>query len=242
MGEIAVILGVGAEDGIGGALCKRAAQHGYHVVAVGRTQKKLTRVVEVIVSNGGDASGITADLSQEREIVSVFEQIDALGGQLSFVSYNAGNSFRQETANITASFFEEAWRICCLGGFVAGREAAKRLSKQGVGTIIYTGATASIKARPPFLAFASAKFGLRAVAAGLAREFGPQGVHIAHVIIDGGINGEIIRDRAPDRIATAGENGMLLPHTIAESYWQLHLQHPSAWSFELDLRPFKEVF
>mgnify|MGYP000408197881 FL=1 len=108
--------------------------------------------------------------------------------------------------------------------------------------VLFTGATASLKARPPFLAFASAKFGLRAVASGLAREYGPKGVHVSHVIIDGGINGDVIRNKAPERIKSAGANGMLNPSAIAETYWQLHLQHPSAWSFEVDLRPFKEVF
>ena len=239
---IALILGVGVEDGIGGALCKRAAQEGYHVVAVGRTPKKLSKIAEAISAEEGIASSITADLSRESEIISVFKQVDEMDGKLSFVGYNAGNSFRCETSEMTAEFFEEAWRICCLGGFIAGREAATRLGRQGEGSLIFTGATASIKARPPFLAFASAKFGLRAVASGLAREFGPQGVHVGHVIIDGGVNGEIIRGRAPDRVEAAGENGMLSPNAIAEAYWQLHLQHPSAWSFETDLRPFKEIF
>ena len=162
--------------------------------------------------------------------------------ELAFVCYNAGNAFRCETTEMTAAFFEEAWRICCLGGFVSGREAAARLGACGSGTIVFTGATASLKARPPFLAFASAKFGLRAVASGLAREYGPKGVHVSHVIIDGGINGDVIRNKAPERIKSAGESGMLNPSAIAETYWQLHLQHPSAWSFEVDRRPFKEVF
>jgi NAD(P)-dependent dehydrogenase (short-subunit alcohol dehydrogenase family) len=138
--------------------------------------------------------------------------------------------------------FEDVWRVTCLGGFIAGREAAKRLAALGQGTLVFTGATASIKARPPFLAFASAKAGLRAVAAGLAREFGPKNVHVGHVIIDGGVDGAIRRKRIPADAETAGENEILSPDAIAESYWQLHLQHRSAWSFEIDLRPFSEVF
>ena len=240
--QIALILGVGAEDGIGGALCKRAAQDGYHVVAVGRTEEKLRKIVGAINNNGGNASFLVVDLTKESEIVSLFMEIDNMNEELAFVCYNAGNAFRCETTEMTAAFFEEAWRICCLGGFVSGREAAARLGAYGSGTIVFTGATASLKARPPFLAFASAKFGLRAVASGLAREYGPKGVHVSHVIIDGGINGDVIRNKAPERIKSAGENGMLNPSAIAETYWQLHLQHPSAWSFEVDLRPFKEVF
>ena len=240
--QIALILGVGAEDGIGGALCKRAAQDGYHVVAVGRTEEKLQKIVEVINNNNGNASCFIVDLTKEPEIISLFSKIDNMTGKLAFVCYNAGNAFRCETAEMTAAFFEEAWRICCLGGFVSGREAAARLSAHETGTIVFTGATASLRARSPFLAFASAKFGLRAVASGLAREYGPKGVHVSHVIIDGGINGDVIRNKAPERIQSAGENGMLNPSAIAETYWQLHLQDPSAWSFEVDLRPFKEVF
>ena len=242
MNSISLILGVGAEDGIGGALCKKAASSGHQVVIVGRTKKKLDMLAESILASGGLAIPIKADLSIESEIVSVFEQVDGMDGRLSFVTFNAGNSFRHDTLEMSATFFEEAWRICCFGGFIAGREAARRLSAIDGGTIVFTGATASIKSRPPFLAFASAKFALRAVASGLAREFGPKGVHIAHVIIDGGVNGQIIRSRAPDRITAAGENGMLDTSAIADSYWQLYLQHPSAWSFEIDLRPFKEVF
>ena len=240
--KIALVLGVGAENGIGGAICKKMASKDYHVIVVGRTISKLNFLVDTIRTLGGKATPLTADLSIESEIISVFEEVDAINGRLSFVTFNAGNAFRSETLKMTAEFFEEAWRICCLGGFVSGREATKRLCDFGQGTIIFTGATASIKARPPFLAFSSAKFGLRAVASGLAREFGPKGIHIAHAIIDGGVEGEIIRNRAPERIKAAGENGMLNPCEIANTYWQLHCQHPSAWSFEIDLRPYKEVF
>ena len=215
--QIALILGVGAEDGIGGALCKRAAHDGYHVVAVGRTEEKLRKIVGVINNNGGNASSLVVDLTKEPEIVSLFMEIDNMNEELAFVCYNAGNAFRCETTEMTAAFFEEAWRICCLGGFVSGREAAARLGARGSGTIVFTGATASLRARPPFLAFASAKFGLRAVASGLAREYGSKGVHVSHVIIDGGINGDVIRNKAPERIKSAGENGMLNPSAIAES-------------------------
>ena len=239
---IALILGVGAAEGIGGALCLRASNAGHHVVAVGRTREKLDALVTRIKTIGGSAEGHVADLSDAAAINNLFESTDSLGGNLNFVVYNAGNSFRHTTADMSEEFFEEAWRICCFGGFVAGRAAANRMAENTKGSILFTGATASVKSRPPFIAFAAAKAGLRATAAGLAREYGPKGVHIAHVIIDGGVEGAIRRKRLPKKADNAGTNELLSPSAIAEAYWQLHLQHPSAWSFEMDLRPFNEVF
>lgn len=239
---IALIIGVGAEKGIGGALCQRAQQAGYHVAIVGRTAAKIDTLAAQINAEGGSASAHVADVGDEAQMLAMFADIDALEGDLAFVTYNAGSGFRHETASMSGQVFEDVWRVTCLGGFIAGREAAKRLATLGQGTLVFTGATASIKARPPFLAFASAKAGLRAVAAGLAREFGPKNVHVGHVIIDGGVDGAIRRKRIPADAETAGENEILSPDAIAESYWQLHLQHRSAWSFEIDLRPFSEVF
>ena len=240
--KIAVVIGVGAESGIGGAMCLRAAAAGHHVVVSGRTQAKLDNVVSAIKAAGGSASACVADVTEEAAVEALFAYTDTLEGELDLVVYNAGNAHRAETLSMTAEYFEQAWKVCCLGGMISGREAAKRLVERGAGSIIFTGATASVKARPPFLPFASAKHGLRAVAQGMAREFGPKGIHVAHAIIDGGINGEILTSRAPDRVAALGENGLLSPTAIAESYWQLHVQHPSAWTFEIDLRPFKETF
>ena len=240
--SIALIIGVGAENGIGGALCKRAQEAGYHVAIVGRTAAKIEAVADTIKAAGGGASTYLADVGDEAQMLAVFAAVDALEGDLSFVAYNAGGGYRHDTASMPAAIFEDVWRVGCLGGFIAGREAATRLAALGQGTIVFTGATASIKSRPPFLAFASAKAGLRAVASGLAREFGPQGVHVGHVVIDGGVDGAIRRRRIPEHEETAGKNEILSPTAIAESYWQLHLQHPSAWSFEIDLRPFSEVF
>ncbi len=240
--EIAVILGVGAQEGLGAALCRRAAAAGCHVVVAGRSEAKLDAVAAAIRASGGAASTGIVDVTEEAQVEGFFKGVDGLSGKLALVAYNAGNAFRQDSLTMTASYFEEAWRVCCLGGFLAAREAGKRMAQQGSGTLLFTGATASVKARPPFMAFASAKAGLRAVAASMARELGPRGVHVAHVIIDGGIEGERLLSRNPALKEKMGEHGLLHPEAIAESYWQLHLQHPSAWSFELDLRPFKETF
>ena len=139
-------------------------------------------------------------------------------------------------------FFEELWRLCCFGGFVVGREAARRMVPQGSGSILFTGATASLRARPPFTAFASAKAALRAVTQGMAREFGPKGIHVAHIIIDGIINGDMVNGRFPQLKEERGEEGVLSTDAIADAFWMLHTQDPTAWSQELDLRPYKEQF
>ena len=139
-------------------------------------------------------------------------------------------------------FFEDVWRVCCFGGFLAGREAARRMVPAGGGTLIFTGATASMRARPPFTAFASAKAALRALAHGMAREFGPQGLHVGHVIIDGVIDGDRVNERFPQLKERRGEDGMLSPDAIAAVYWDLHRQERNAWTLELDLRPYKESF
>ena len=240
--SIALILGVGALEGIGGALCLKAASAGFHVIAAGRTPEKLDTIVGTVRANGGTAEGCVVDLSEATAIKKMFKKIDYHDGNLKFVVYNAGNSFRHSTADMTSDFFEDAWRICCFGGFIAGQAAANRMASGTGGSLLFTGATASMRARPPFIAFAAAKAALRATAAGLAREYGPKGVHVGHIIIDGGVEGAIRRKRLPREKDSAGENELLDPTAIAEAYWQLHLQHRSAWSFEIDLRPFNELF
>ncbi len=143
--SIALILGVGAAEGIGGALCLRAANAGYHVVAGGRTREKLDSLVATIEAAGGSAEGHVVDLCHAAAITQLFESIDDLDGNLNFVVYNAGNSFRHTTADMSAEFFEEAWRICCFGGFIAGQAAANRMAAKSEGSIVFTGATASVK-------------------------------------------------------------------------------------------------
>ena len=163
-------------------------------------------------------------------------------GAPEIVVYNAGNNEFRSLLEMDVEFWERLWRLCCLGGFLVGREAARRMLPRGRGTLIFTGATASIRARPPFTAFASAKAALRALAHGMAREFGPQGLHVGHVIIDGGIDGDRLNERFPQWKQQRGADGMLDPDAIAAAYWQLHCQDRTAWTLELDLRPYKEPF
>ncbi len=143
---------------------------------------------------------------------------------------------------MSAEMFEELWRVCAFGGFLVGREAARRMVPHGGGTLIFTGATASIRARPPFTGFAAAKAAERAVAHAMAREFGAQGLHVGHVIIDGVIGGDVVKGRFPQIIESLGEDGVLGIDAIADAFWMLHKQDKTAWTLELDLRPYKEKF
>ncbi|MEL7444246.1 MAG: SDR family NAD(P)-dependent oxidoreductase [Pseudomonadota bacterium] len=240
--KIALIIGAGAKRGLGAAIASKAAAEGRYVIVAARRQDAVDALARSISDAGGQARGMTVDVTDEAQVQALFSQIDEIDGALDLVAYNAGNAFTHDTLTISSDYFTSAWQVCCLGGFLCGREAGKRMKAQNAGTLVYTGATASLRARPPFMAFASAKAGLRAVAATFARELGPDGVHVAHVIIDGGIDGERLNSRNPTLKDRMGENGMLDPDAIASSYWQIHLQHPSAWTFEADLRPFKETF
>lgn len=240
--KIALIIGAGAERGLGAAIARKAADEGRRVVIAARRPETVDALANAICKAGGSAEGLTVDVTDEEKVEGLFSTIDAMNCELELVAYNAGNAFTKDTLTISAEYFTSAWQVCCLGGFLCGREAGKRMKSQHRGTILFTGATASLKARPPFMAFASAKAGLRAVASAFARELGPDGVHVAHIIIDGGIDGDRLNDRNPALRQKMGENGMLDPDAIASTYWQIHLQHPSAWSFEADLRPFKETF
>lgn len=240
--QTAVVIGVGAKKGLGAALCRRFAKAGFHVFAAGRTKKKLVDVVDEIKDSGGEATDWVCDATAEDQVVRLFDAADAHGSGLGVAIYNAGNNSRKPLLEMSATWFENTWRVACYGGFLCGREAARHLTPKSSGTILFTGATASIRGKPPFTAFASAKAGLRSLAQSMAREFGPTGVHVAHVIIDGGINGELLISRAPDLIQKRGEDGLLNIDSIAEAFWYIHRQPKTAWSFEIDLRPYKEPF
>jgi len=236
---IAIVVGVGAEAGLGGALCKRFGREGLHVLVAGRTPARLEAIVRAIGAAGGEATAVPCDATVEADVARLF---DAAGAVPEIVVFNAGNNRMANLAEMEAAFFEDTWRVACFGGFLVGREAARRMAPAGRGTVIFTGATGSLRGRPPFIAFASAKAGLRAIAQGMAREFGPQGIHVAHVIVDGGIDGERLRTAAPGFVAAKGEEGLLSPEAIADAYWFLHTQDRTAWTHELDLRPYKEAF
>ena len=241
----AVVVGVGAERGLGAALCRRFAREGYHVLVAGRTPEKIEQVARAIRSTGGSAEVIATDTTSEPDVVRLFDRAMAPGQGFApsdLVVYNAGNNRRLDFRELTAETFEEFWRIGCFGGFLVGREAARRLVPLGRGSVIFTGASASLRGRPGFAHFAAAKAGLRAIAQSMAREYGPHGIHVAHVVIDGGIAGERLLSRVPRLLEERGEDGLLGIDAIAEAYWQIHRQHRSAWTHEIDLRPFREPF
>ena len=239
----AIVVGVGSEQGLGAALSRRFAREGYRVIVSGRTEAKVTRVTDTIIDDGGKAEAVVADATIETDIAALFDRAEAdSAGILDLVVFNAGNNAPHDFRTMPAEFFEQTWRVATLGGFLVGREAARRLAPRGQGTILFTGATASLRGRPPFTAFASAKAGLRSLAQSMAREFGPLGIHVGHVVIDGGIDGERLNTAVPHLKSQRGSDGLLNIDAIADAYWHLHRQHPSAWTHELDLRPFKEPF
>ncbi|MGV8920092.1 MAG: SDR family NAD(P)-dependent oxidoreductase [Pseudomonas sp.] len=235
------IAGVGALSGLGAALARRFAHEGYLVAVSGRSLNKLQTVVEDIQANGGQAAAVPADTSVEADIIAASHQVNRLGS-LKAAIFNVGNSVAAPTLELSAELFEQTWRASTLGGFLFAREATRTLLENGGGSLLFTGATASLRGKPPFAAFAAAKAGLRSLSQSFAREFGPQNVHVAHVVIDGGIDGERLRDHAPQRLAQLGEDGSLRLEDIADAYWYLHTQPRSAWTQELDLRPYKESF
>jgi NAD(P)-dependent dehydrogenase (short-subunit alcohol dehydrogenase family) len=237
----AIVVGVGSTNGLGAALARRFAKEGLRVIVAGRTPERLAAVATEIRDAGGNAKAVVTDATRERDVGALLDEVGPRGS-LDLVAYNVGNNAMIPSLAISKAQFESMWRQNALGGFLVGREAVRRMLPKGSGTVLFTGATASLRARPPFLAFASAKAALRAVAQGLAREFGPQGIHVAHVVIDGVIGGDYARNKFPDFVATKGDDGLLAPDEIADAYWALHCQPRSAWTHELDLRPFKEPF
>jgi NAD(P)-dependent dehydrogenase (short-subunit alcohol dehydrogenase family) len=241
----ALILGVGAERGIGGAASRRFAKEGHHVLVGGRTTEKIDKVVAAIRKEGGSATAVTVDGTKEDEVVRLFDKAmadDADGSPADLFVFNMGNNAAVDFREMTAKHFEDSWRVGCFAGFLFGREAMRRLAPLGRGTVVFTGASGSLRGRPKFAAFNATKGGLRLLVQSMAREFGPQGIHVAHVIIDGGIEGDRLLARMPNRLEQVGDNGLLKVDAIVDNYWHLHTQQPSAWTHEIDLRPFKEPF
>jgi NAD(P)-dependent dehydrogenase (short-subunit alcohol dehydrogenase family) len=240
----AIVFGAGSARGIGAAVSRRFAREGYHVIVTGRTLSKIEQVVaQINASDAGSAEALQVDATDETQVAAAFDRATNPGSNrapVDVVISNAGNNAHIDFTQLTAAQFEDFWRVGCYSGFLVGREAARRLVPQGQGTVIFTGASGSLRGKPGFAHFAAAKAGLRMITQSMAREYGPLGLHVAHVIVDGGVLGDRLERAFPQRVEHLGADGLLDVNAIAENYWSLHKQHRSAWTQELDLRPFKE--
>ena len=230
---------VGAGDNLGAAIARRFAREGLHTV-ISRRRGDFSGLVAEIEKEGGVATGIHSDARNEDEVIALVNKIETEIGSLSACIFNVGGNVQFSIADTTARVYYKVWEMCAFAGFLVGREVSVPMSKRNKGTIIFTGASASLRGNSGFAAFSGGKHALRALAQSMARELGPKGVHVAHVIIDGLINNPATRELFPERFKKRGEDGILQPDEIAEAYWQLHVQPRSTWTFELDLRPFKE--
>jgi NAD(P)-dependent dehydrogenase (short-subunit alcohol dehydrogenase family) len=233
---------VGAGTGTGAEVAKMLIGNGYSVALARRTPEALAPLVKEIEAGGGSVVAVGADASDEAQVERLFEHAESAFGPPRFVLFNAAGFAMGPIVETTSEQFEDMWRAASYGGFVVGREAARRMVPHGEGTILFTGATAAVKASASFAAFAAGKHGLRAVAQSMAKELGPQGVHVAHLIIDGVIDVPRVHETMPDLAASKGEDGLIDPMSIAATMLWLHEQPKNAWTFELDLRPFKETW
>jgi NAD(P)-dependent dehydrogenase (short-subunit alcohol dehydrogenase family) len=240
--KTALIMGVGPWEGLGAALARHFSAKGLSVIIAGRSAEKLDRVADGISRERGTVLPVVADAASESDLKRLFETATPNQKPLEIAVYNVDTNASAPLLETDLAMFTTLWKQNTLGAFLFGQEAIRHMLPQRRGTLFFTGATASLRARPPFTAFAAAKAGVRALAQGMAREFGPQGIHVVHAIIDGVIDGERARSQFPDLVSSKGTDGLLKLEAIAETYWAMHQQHPSAWTHELDLRPFKEPF
>jgi NAD(P)-dependent dehydrogenase (short-subunit alcohol dehydrogenase family) len=236
----AVIIGAG--DATGGAIASAFARDGLVAVPVRRNADALTPLAARIAGEGGRCLAIGTDARDETQMVALFDRVEAEVGPIEVAVFNIGANSPMSLLHETERRYRKIWELCALGGFLMAREAARRMVPRGRGTILFTGATASIRGGAGFAAFAGGKHALRALAQSAARELGPKGIHVAHIVIDGAIDTDFIRSQFPERYAQKAEDGILNPEHIAANYVMLHHQPRDAWTHELDLRPWRETF
>jgi len=242
MSDKKACLVIGAGDATGGAIARRFAREGFAacVTRRPRNQAALDDLAAEITKEGGTAHAFGVDARDEDQMIALFDRIESKIAPLDVVVFNVGANVWFPIGETTAQTFQKVWEMACFAGFITGREAARRMEARGGGTVIFTGATASLRGSAGFSAFASAKAGLRNLAQSMARELGPKGIHVAHTIIDGMIDTAWGRENFPDAFKDPDADNVLKPDDIAENYWQLHCQPRNAWTFELDLRPYCE--
>ena len=234
---IALIIGAG--DHLGSAIARRFAREGYHIVAT-RRRGDLDTLVSEVEALGAGITALHSDARDEEQVIQLIEKVESELGPMSVVVFNIGANVPCSIVETTARLYRKVWEMCAFAGFLVGREAAKKMLPREQGTIIFTGASASVRGSANFSAFAGGKHALRALAQSMARELGPQGIHVAHVIVDGLINNESTKAFLAEQFASKGEDGVMQPDDMAEIYWQIHKQPRSAWTFEQDVRPYAE--
>jgi NAD(P)-dependent dehydrogenase (short-subunit alcohol dehydrogenase family) len=242
MSERKSVLVIGAGDSTGGAIARRFAREGFVACVTRRTAEKLEPLVATIRGEGGEAHGFASDARKEVDMETLVAYIEREVAPIEVAVFNVGANVRFSLTETTERVYRKVWEMGALGGFLMGREVARAMLARGHGTIVFTGATASMRGSAGFCAFAGAKHALRALAQSMARELGPRGIHVAHVVIDGSIDTPFIAENFPERYATKNDDGILSPEAIAENYWTLHRQPRSAWTHELDLRPWAETW
>jgi len=235
-----VCLVVGAGDYLGGSIAVRFARENYHTVICRRKRENLRNLEKRITLAGGEHTAFGCDARKEDQVIDLFSRIEREIGPIEVLIFNIGANVKFTIRETTSRVFRKVWEMGCFAGFLSGREAAKFMVPRGRGTIIFTGATASLRGAKGFAAFSAAKAGLRMVAQSMARELGSKGVHVAHVVIDGPIDTAWIRENFPVLVKSRPKNGILNPDHIAETYWRIHCQEKSAWTFEIDVRPYIE--
>ena len=243
-GEKGACLVIGAGDGLGGAISRAFAHEGYAVCITRRPRhtEALEKLADSIRAEGGKAHAFGLDARVEADVAALVERIETTIGAIEVLVFNIGANVRFPVVETTKQVYSKVWEMACLAGFLTSREAARVMGPRGRGTILFTGATASVRGGSGFSAFAGAKHGLRALAQSLAREMGPKGVHVAHVVIDGSIDGAFIRGLMPDAAEKLKREEILAPEEIAKNYVWLHRQGRSAWTFEMDVRPWSETW
>ena len=240
-----ICLIVGAGDYIGAAIAKRFAYGGYHVVMGRRQGEKLAPLISEIKAEGGSAQGFTWDARREETTIEMFSKVEAEIGPVEICIFNVGGNVRFPILETTERVFRKVWEMCAYAAFLNGREAAKHMVARQKGSIFFTGATASVRGSSGYAAFASGKFALRGLSQSMAHELGPQNIHVAHLVIDAGVDTEFVRERQrqagiePDDLPL---DTLMSPDSIAKAYWDLHNQSRDGWTFELDIRPFAETW
>lgn len=242
MNEKKAILVVGAGDATGSAIARRFAREGYIACMTRRNADKLEPLVKQIIDDGGQAHGFGSDARKEDQMIELVQHIENTIAPIEVAVFNIGANVQFSITDTTARVYSKVWEMACFAGFLMGREVTKAMLPRERGTIIFTGATASLRGRANYAAFASAKHGLRALAQSMARELWPKGIHVAHPIIDGAINTQFIRETFPQRYALKDQEGIVDPESIAETYWQIHQQPRNAWTHETQLRPWMETW